>query len=243
MFFLSILSIIAAILTSDTGSKFRPAPAFLGDQTMRWSEDMEDYIILPHKIRFVVVPPPNNGYYTFTKIRYDMRDNDKLSDRTKQLLLFPMILNHTEFMKQFTYGDYWISKSEYRLNSQNPEIWVENLPAKTAFRFQAMQCFEMAETTCTQWSDYKVLSTAVPTTFQQHEYVYLDVRGTGLNNHHASYVYVDGNVLLKNAFFKGLWLIVLNRKDLSLVHSQNYDTMKSGEFETVSGEDTVFYDR
>ena len=88
---------------------------------------------------------------------------------------------------------------------------------------------------CTEWSDYKVLATTVQTQFQQNEYAYLYARGTGLNNHRESLIKVDENVLLQHAYFKGLWLYVLDRKTLKVVHEQSYDTITTVEWDTVFG--------
>ena len=50
------------------------------------------------------------------------------------------------------------------------------------------------------------------------------MRGTGLNNHRSSFIQIDDNVLLDNAFYMGLYLAVLDRRDLSQVYNGYFDT-------------------
>jgi hypothetical protein len=56
----------------------------------------------------------------------------------------------------------------------------------------------------------------------------LHIRGTGLNNHNSSFIKIDENVLLDDAFYVGLYLAILDRRDLSLVHSNYYNTSING---------------
>lgn len=80
----------------------------------------------------------------------------------------------------------------------------------------------------------------MPVNWREHEYVELFARGTGLNNHGASVLKIDENVLLDHAFYKGLYLAILDRRDLSLVHSGFYNTSTHktnlGEERTTHGE-------
>ena len=76
----------------------------------------------------------------------------------------------------------------------------------------------------TPWSWPKILTTTVPKEWQKHEYVQLHLRGTGLNNHHASFFKIDDNVILDHAYYIGLYLAVVDRRDLTLVESAFYDT-------------------
>ena len=69
-----------------------------------------------------------------------------------------------------------------------------------------------------------MLTTRVPIHWRKHEFAELFVRGTGLNNHNASVFKIDDTVLLDDAFYRGLYLAVLDRRDLSLVESGFYDT-------------------
>jgi len=81
-------------------------------------------------------------------------------------------------------------------------------------------------TTFSDWSVPKVIATQVPEDWDRHEYSTLAVRGTGLNNHHASYIKIDDNVLLDHAFYIGLYLAIIDRRDLSLAFSEFYDTSR-----------------
>jgi hypothetical protein len=46
---------------------------------------------------------------------------------------------------------------------------------------------------------------------------------------------VDEHVLLNHAYFKGLWLYVLDRKTLKVVFEQSYDTITTVPWDTVFG--------
>ena len=65
--------------------------------------------------------------------------------------------------------------------------------------------------------------------FQKNEYVEIYARGTGARNHNSSIVRVDNNILLDHGAFRGLNLIVLNRKTLERVFNATYDLMKHEE--------------
>ena len=88
----------------------------------------------------------------------------------------------------------------------------------------------------TSWSSPKVITTQVPVKWREHEFVHLFARGTGLNNHGPSILKVDDNVLLDHAFYKGLYLAILDRRDLSLVYSGFYNT---STYKTNEGEGKV----
>lgn len=59
----------------------------------------------------------------------------------------------------------------------------------------------------------------------KNEYVEIYARGTGARNHNSSTVKIDNNVLLDHGLFRGLHLIVLDRRNLSKVYNYTYDTM------------------
>ena len=69
-----------------------------------------------------------------------------------------------------------------------------------------------------------MLTTRVPVDWRLHEYAQFFLRGTGLNNHNASVFKIDDNVILDHAFYIGLYLAVIDRRDLSLVESGFYNT-------------------
>ena len=92
----------------------------------------------------------------------------------------------------------------------------------------------------TEWSYPKVLTTRVPVEFRRHEYAQFFLRGTGLNNHNASVFKIDDNVLLDHAFYIGLYLAVIDRRDLSLVESGFYNTSIIPE--TSEGRTVTYHD-
>ena len=61
-----------------------------------------------------------------------------------------------------------------------------------------------------------------------------------MNNHNASVFQVDDHVLLDHAFYKGLYLAVIDRRDLSIVETGFYNTSTSPglvEFGEVKGKE------
>ena len=79
-------------------------------------------------------------------------------------------------------------------------------------------------TTFTNWTKHKAIATLVRKEWQQHENVYLKSRGTGLHNYNSSYIYVDDNTILYHSAFIGLFLCILDRRDLSIAHADFYNT-------------------
>jgi hypothetical protein len=59
----------------------------------------------------------------------------------------------------------------------------------------------------------------------KNEYVEIYARGTGARNHNTSVVKLDDYLLLDHGVFRGLHLIVLDRRNLSKVFNYTYDTM------------------
>ena len=59
----------------------------------------------------------------------------------------------------------------------------------------------------------------------KNEYVEIYARGTGARNHNTSVVKIDDYLLLDHGLFRGLYLIVLDRRNLSKVFNYTYDTM------------------
>lgn len=59
----------------------------------------------------------------------------------------------------------------------------------------------------------------------KNEYVEIYARGTGARNHNTSVVKLDDYLLLDHGLFRGLHMIVLDRRNLSKVFNYTYDTM------------------
>jgi hypothetical protein len=72
------------------------------------------------------------------------------------------------------------------------------------------------------------------------------MRGTGLNNYNSSLIYIDDNALLDHSAFIGLFLCILDRRDLSIAHSGFYNTSKIPDTITTAGstyhENKTYYD-
>ena len=60
----------------------------------------------------------------------------------------------------------------------------------------------------------------------KHESVVLTARGTGNKNQENSILKIDENVILDKGNFWGLYLAVFYWRNLELVYSNFYDTMK-----------------
>jgi hypothetical protein len=99
-----------------------------------------------------------------------------------------------------------------------------NLSSASPYRFRVRQYDNDTHAIKTEWSVPKVLTTHHSKHWRQHEWVNLRLKGTGRNNHNSSVFMVDDTVLLNHAFFKGLYLAVLDRRDLSLAYSGFFNT-------------------
>lgn len=110
-----------------------------------------------------------------------------------------------------------------------------------AYRFQFRQCDELTMQVCTNWSDYKLLATSVQLNFERNEYAYVYLKGTGLNNFDASEVRIDNNTIVYNPFFRGLYLVVLDRRTLECVEQRTFDTLDVPKHETFLGYQSAYY--
>jgi len=84
----------------------------------------------------------------------------------------------------------------------------------------------MGEYGNSSWSEWAIFSTKLELTMQPHENAILIVRGTGSRNHATSQLYIDDNLILDRGDFRGLYLSVHHRHNLSQVFNATYDTMK-----------------
>ena len=53
---------------------------------------------------------------------------------------------------------------------------------------------------------------------------------------------MDNNTIIDHAFFKGLYLVILDRKTLNVTFNATYDTVTRGSTETILGEDKRWYE-
>jgi hypothetical protein len=120
---------------------------------------------------------------------------------------------------------------------------MTGLKDKTAYRFRVKQCDLNNDKICSLWSDWKILSTSVSIAFEDNEYAYLYARGTGVNNHNSSIIKVDDFTILNHAYYRGLYLVVLSRYDLSTKFRGSFDTVKAPEHETLLGSKDPFYNQ
>lgn len=92
----------------------------------------------------------------------------------------------------------------------------KNLTSGTAYRFKLRMVDNATNSTYfTNWTEVKPLATLVPKAWSSHEFSILKVRGTGLNNFNSSFIKIDDNVLMDSAFYIGLYLSVIDRRNLS----------------------------
>jgi hypothetical protein len=100
-----------------------------------------------------------------------------------------------------------------------------NLTPATAYRFKVRMVDNSTNgTIATGWTEVKLLATLTRKQWQEHDYSILHIRGTGLNNHNSSFVKIDDNVILDHAFYIGLYLVILDRRDLSTVYTGFFNT-------------------
>ena len=92
------------------------------------------------------------------------------------------------------------------------------------FRVRQLHIDYPTKNITTPWSWPKILATTVPKEWRRHEYAQFHVRGTGLNNHNSTVFKIDDNVILEHVYFMGLYLAVIDRRDLSLVEHAFYNT-------------------
>jgi hypothetical protein len=95
----------------------------------------------------------------------------------------------------------------------------------TAYIFRVRQTFN-EQPWNSSWSEYKIISTLIEPEYLKNEYVEIYARGTGARNHNTSVVKIDNYTLTDHGLFRGLHLIVLDRRNLSKVYNYTYDTMK-----------------
>ncbi len=67
----------------------------------------------------------------------------------------------------------------------------------------------------------------------------LHLRGTGLNNHNSSFIKLDNDVLFDHAFYMGLYMVILDRRDLSLTYSGFFNTSIPGSTVIRSSTTTI----
>ena len=61
---------------------------------------------------------------------------------------------------------------------------------------------------------------------KKNEYVEIYLRGTGARNHNSSIIKVDNNILFDHGATRGLYLLVLSRKNLQRVWNETFDLQK-----------------
>ena len=141
----------------------RPSNVFLGDRTPYWSTRVEDYVTRPNTIRLVFTKPNNNGFYVKTTVEYWERNTWNIIDNvTSHLVYYPTMVNNTAFYQEFTYNEKnWHNQGFYSYDTQTRQIWIPNLKDKQAYKFRVRQCDENNDQLCSEWSDWKVLTTSV----------------------------------------------------------------------------------
>ena len=180
-------------------------------------------------IKLAWEPVQNSGFHYVTEIERCPRNDTHL--RSTKLALYPSgnHMNHTYFYENFLLDEFW-NECEYTIHGMVWEQIFQGLDSGTAYRFRVRQLHNLTrEDVATQWSHPKVLTTRVAVDLRRHEYSQLFLRGTGLNNFNASVFTIDEHVLLDHAFYIGLYLAVIDRRNLALVESGFYNTSKLPE--------------
>ena len=202
-------------------------------------------------------------------------------------------MNFTHFYTHMVEDNYWESCTETTLGMIKQHRFF-NLLSGRPYRFRVKQVHrDPNKDIGTPYSWPKILATTVPKEWRKHEFVNFHLRGTGLNNHEASYFKIDDflsditrlggvrwdalkieaiesdymtrswygpltdvekekleimrdaqltqgdmgplpsipyqNVLLDHAFYIGLYLAIIDRRDLTLVEHNFYNTSAEPE--------------
>jgi hypothetical protein len=132
-------------------------------------------------------------------------------------------INHTFFYTNYVKDVFWKNCTFTEVGMLRQHTF-HNLSSGTPYRFRVRQYDNLTKTVATDWSAPKVLATLHSKNWKQHEWANFYLRGTGRNNHNSSIFKVDDNVLLDHAFYMGLYLAVVDRRDLSLVFTDFYNT-------------------
>jgi hypothetical protein len=243
-FILGLLDIVEA--------KFRPD--LVWTSRPKW-ESYEHFQIAHNYIKIAWKQAQNSGFqYRGTDIEFCKRDDvrcplslliDFFKDAVynSKLTLYPMMFNSTYYYQLYTDDKYWICKivtfmsdASYRVKTTH---LFKNLDASNhfnslnyigkAYRFRVKQKSALAEVNDSDWSDYKILATNMEPEHLKNEYVEFYARGSGARNHNTTVFKIDNYTLLDTGVIRGLYLIVLSRKNLAIVHQEVFDTMKAEE--------------
>lgn len=165
----------------------------------------------------------NSGFNYLTQIEVCELNDDEM--RLSKLSMYPSSnhMNHTFFYKNYVQDRFWKLCNLTEVGMVRHHTF-HNLQSGSPYRFRVRQYDNDTRTVSTDWSEPKVLATLHSKHWREHEYVNLYLRGTGRNNHNSSIFKVDDTVLLDHAFYMGLYLAVLDRRDLSLAYSGFFNT-------------------
>lgn len=156
-----------------------------------------------------------------------------------EMTLYPMMYNHTEYYKLMIDEKYWFNCTNLTFVTDTQTKVSHNFsylfPSKaayfildiigTSYIFRIRQTFN-EQPWNSSWSDYKIVATLMEPENLKNEYVEIYARGTGARNHNTSVVKIDDHKLFEHGLYRGLHLIVLDRRNLSKVFNATYDTMK-----------------
>ena len=123
-------------------------------------------------------------------------------------------------MNEIVKDQYWTNCQTISTGRQVTKILTGLSPSST-YRIQVQSTSDYGNT---QWSAPQIFTTSIAKNSEIHKRPKLFARGTSAVNHDEAIVMLDDTVILKNAFFKGLYLVVLNRLTLELEYTSNSNT-------------------
>lgn len=229
---MKVVAFIVTLMTVQVCSVFRDASVEEGGRPEQWFDDplwanYTEFNVTDTSIKLAWRSPYNSGFHYNTQIEKCTRNDTAL--RASKLALYPTWTNHTYFYENFITDEYWEDCNIHETDRMVAMYTFYDLTPGTAYRFKIRMVDNATNsTTFTNWTPVRPLATLVRKQWQEHEYSILHVRGTGLNNHNSSFIKIDDNVLLDHAYYVGFYLLILDRRDLSIVHSNFYNTSIHG---------------
>mmetsp|Transcript_27408 Transcript_27408/g.49337 ORF Transcript_27408/g.49337 Transcript_27408/m.49337 type:complete len:474 (-) Transcript_27408:1526-2947(-) len=133
---------------------------------------------------------------------------------------------------EYTDDTYWTSDNVFSASISRYDTFTASSGSlyRVKVRAKSSSCSDSS------WSDSKVIA------LSSSEKVVLTVRGTGSNNHLPAEVHRNSFTILKRDDFRGLYMHVFTRYDMTSVYSGFYDTAASAEDSESMADKIALYD-
>ncbi|CAI2368390.1 unnamed protein product [Moneuplotes crassus] len=110
---------------------------------------------------------------------------------------------------------HWTGCTDVPVGRQRHYV-LSGLDSRSTYRVRVMHSSDFGDT---DWSPYKIYLTAIEETKEVYKRAEIFAKGTSAVNHGESVIMVDGNIILQKANYRGLYLVVLDRKTLAKTDS------------------------